>query len=200
MKKRGRPRQFDEDEVTDAMMTLFWRQGFAATSLDDISAATELSRPSLYSAFGSKADMYILCLDKFAERMMGVFEAAFAQAETLDGALTNFYAGLVDVYFAGSKKKEGLGCLVFSTAVAEAPAHKDIQKAVAAGLQAVTQSLRQNIVQHRPGRPKQSVDMAVEVALSTFLGLGVQVRSGKKRKDVERAIRNSVAAIEALLK
>ena len=40
-------------------MDVFWKDGFAATSLDDISAATGLNRPSLYGAFGDKRALYL---------------------------------------------------------------------------------------------------------------------------------------------
>ena len=39
-------------------MDVFWNDGFAATSLDDVSAATGLNRPSLYGAFGDKRALY----------------------------------------------------------------------------------------------------------------------------------------------
>ena len=40
-------------------MDVFWKDGFAATSLDDVSAATGLNRPSLYGAFGDKRALYL---------------------------------------------------------------------------------------------------------------------------------------------
>ena len=40
-------------------MDVFWQDGFAATSLDDLSAATGLNRPSLYGAFGDKRALYL---------------------------------------------------------------------------------------------------------------------------------------------
>ncbi len=199
MKKRGRPRQFDEEAVIKAMTSLFWRQGFAATSLDDIAVATGLNRPSLYRVFGNKVEMYVTCLDLFAERMTQLSEDAFAGADTLEAGLSGFYLGLLDVYYSGSDEAGGLGCLVFSNAVTEAPSHEAIQNAVATGLEWVRTVLRANIVRHRPEQDETAIDMAADVAVSAFLGLGVQVRSGKDRRDVERTVRNTVAAIAKLL-
>ena len=36
-----------------------WKHGYAATSLDDLVAATGMNRPSLYAAFGDKCDLYL---------------------------------------------------------------------------------------------------------------------------------------------
>lgn len=199
MTKRGRPRQFDEDTVTESMMVLFWQQGFNATSLDDIVAATGLNRPSLYRAFGNKTDMYMKCLDLFSERMTELFRVAFENADTLETALSSFYHSIIEVYYSGSNKKTGLGCLVFSNAIAVAPMNEDIQGTISRGLEQVKATFKLSMVRYRPENPKASIDIAVEVALSTFLGLGVQVRSGKSRNDVETAMSQSVLAIAKLL-
>ena len=50
----ARPRSFDPDEALDLARDVFWRKGFQGTSLDDITAATGLAKPSLYAAFGDK--------------------------------------------------------------------------------------------------------------------------------------------------
>lgn len=54
--------QFDESQVLDAMMRVFWEKGFDATSIDDLVRATGLQRGSLYNAFGDKAGMYCRAL------------------------------------------------------------------------------------------------------------------------------------------
>ena len=199
MKKRGRPRQFDEAAVTEAMTRLFWRKGFAATSLDDIAAATGLNRPSLYRAFGHKIDMYTLCLDHFAKRMAKVFEKSAASEKALDGILNHLFLKLIDIYYAEASEEAGLGCLVFSSAVAEAPSNDRIQQTISAGLETIRASFRACLARHGSGQSRQNVELAVEVALSIFLALGVQIRAGMDRHEAERKTDRSVAAICQLL-
>ncbi|MEU3982880.1 helix-turn-helix domain-containing protein [Streptomyces sp. NPDC026672] len=50
----ARPRKFDEREVLLAARRQFWRDGYAATSMQDLCDATGVASQSLYSAFGSK--------------------------------------------------------------------------------------------------------------------------------------------------
>ena len=50
---RGRPRAFDRDEALTRAMHLFWRKGFAATSIAELTAAMGIGSSSLYAAFGS---------------------------------------------------------------------------------------------------------------------------------------------------
>src|SRR3977135_1201696 len=58
-KRRGRPRAYQPEIALGKALDLFRKGGFAATSLDDLSAATGMNRPSLYGAFGDKREFYI---------------------------------------------------------------------------------------------------------------------------------------------
>jgi len=62
----ARPRTFDMDATLDGMLDVFWRQGFAATSIPDLSNATDLLPGSLYAAFGSKDEMFRRSLARYA--------------------------------------------------------------------------------------------------------------------------------------
>lgn len=57
-RKRGRPRGFDETSALEAAMMVFWRNGFAGTSLDDLVEATGASRAGLYATFGDKVAIF----------------------------------------------------------------------------------------------------------------------------------------------
>ncbi|WP_376099596.1 TetR/AcrR family transcriptional regulator [Roseomonas sp. CCTCC AB2023176] len=66
-RRRGRPPAYDRDKALDAAARLFRRQGYDATSLDDLSAATGMNRPSLYGAFGDKRALYAAILSRARE-------------------------------------------------------------------------------------------------------------------------------------
>ena len=74
--RRGRPRAFEPDTALAQAMDVFWSDGFAATSLDDISAATGLNRPSLYGAFGDKRALYLQAYGQYRKRMNELVRAA----------------------------------------------------------------------------------------------------------------------------
>src|SRR6201995_365495 len=58
-KRRVRPRAYQPEGALGKALDLFRKDGFAATSFDDLSASTGLTRPSLYGAFGDKRELYI---------------------------------------------------------------------------------------------------------------------------------------------
>ena len=62
---RGRPREFDTDEAIKSAMGVFWSFGYHATSLPELLDATNLSRGSLYAAFGDKHGLFLRALDRY---------------------------------------------------------------------------------------------------------------------------------------
>src|SRR6476620_8957727 len=67
-KRRGRPRAYQPEIALGKALDLFRKGGFAATSLDDLSAATGMNRPSLYGAFGDKRELYIKSYESYRDR------------------------------------------------------------------------------------------------------------------------------------
>ena len=63
----GRPREFDLDQALDRAMEVFWRQGYEATSLADLTTAMGIGKPSLYAAFGNKEQLFRRALDRYTE-------------------------------------------------------------------------------------------------------------------------------------
>src|SRR5690348_17993255 len=66
-KRRGRPRAYQPEIALGKALEQFRKSGFAATSLDDLSAATGMNRPSLYGAFGDKRDLYIKSYQRYRD-------------------------------------------------------------------------------------------------------------------------------------
>ena len=66
----GRPRSFDEEQVLDQAMFLFWRKGYEATGVADLEQATGLGRQSLYGAFGDKRALFLRIVERYFERVL----------------------------------------------------------------------------------------------------------------------------------
>jgi TetR/AcrR family transcriptional regulator, transcriptional repressor for nem operon len=67
----ARPRKFDEAEVVAAARDEFWSRGYAATSVEDLTAATGLGKGSLYGAFGDKHALFLRALDDYVATGLG---------------------------------------------------------------------------------------------------------------------------------
>lgn len=75
----GRPREFDDQLVIQAAMDAFWRNGFEATSAQELVDSTGLGRGSLYAAFGSKENLYHEALRRYHRSSIEFHEEVFRQ-------------------------------------------------------------------------------------------------------------------------
>ena len=79
MAARGRPREFDIDDALDKAIEVFWRQGYEGTTLDDLTDAMQISRPSLYAAFGNKEATFKQAVARYADVDMAYVSDALAE-------------------------------------------------------------------------------------------------------------------------
>ena len=125
---RGRPRAFESETALAQAMDVFWGHGFAAASLDDITAATGLNRPSLYGAFGDKRALYLQAYGQYRKRVNESFAPLFAAQEPLRTKLTRILAAALDLYLSGPDGPRG--CFTVLSAASEAIADPDLHSLV----------------------------------------------------------------------
>jgi AcrR family transcriptional regulator len=131
-KRRGRPRAYEPEVALARALDVFWKEGFAATSLDDLSAATGMNRPSLYGAFGDKRELYIKSYESYRDRARQRMGETFAIDLPLREMLQRIYGIALDMYLSG---KDGpRGCFTVMTATSEAVFDPSIRAMVISGL------------------------------------------------------------------
>lgn len=133
--KKGRPPSHDREVALGAMAETFLLYGWGSTTLDDISSATGMQRPSLFAAFGNKKSMYLHALHWYADKMLRMVEVELARPVSLRECLSQALRRIVGTYDANPAK----GCLVFCTAPAAAAQDAD----VASFLKSLTQQMQQ---------------------------------------------------------
>lgn len=126
---RGRPRGFCRDAALAAIGEVFARKGFAETTLDDLGAATGLTRPSLYAAFGDKETAYLAALAHYGESAAARAGQALARPGRLVERLSGLYEGAAAFFCRDASQP---GCMIGGTAAAAAPEHPAIRAAAAA--------------------------------------------------------------------
>jgi AcrR family transcriptional regulator len=86
-KPRGRPRSFDRDRALERAMHVFWRQGYEATSVSDLTRAMGINPPSLYAAFGDKERLYLEALGRYQQRRLESMAKWFEEEPTAKAAV-----------------------------------------------------------------------------------------------------------------
>src|SRR5674476_323582 len=96
-KRRGRPRAYQPEVALGKALELFRKDGFAATSLDDLSAATGMNRPSLYGAFGDKRELYIKSYARYRTDARAAMVEIFKDELPIRERLQRIYAVALDI-------------------------------------------------------------------------------------------------------
>lgn len=115
----ARPRKFDPHKALEQAMLVFWQRGYSATSLEDLTQAMGLNRPSLYNAFGNKHNLFNEAFDHYVKT---VLEGAIRQLHAPGPARKNIESALRTLVGNHLRDSDRKGCFVLNSAL-ELSAH-----------------------------------------------------------------------------
>ena len=174
----GRPLSFDREAALDQAMRLFWRHGFEATSVAELTAAMGVTPPSLYAAFGDKKALF----RESVARYLDAPTPAAGQASARDVAFDLLRAAAVR--FTGEDTPAG--CLIASAAASCSPAAADIQ-AELAGVRRNTENWLRALIERDGTAPDEAVALAAHL-MAVVQGLSTLARDGASRAKLLRVV------------
>ncbi len=119
----ARPKTYREDDVVQAAMNVFWRNGYVATSMSDLYAATGLKPGNLYATFSDKETLFLRTFEAYAAH----FKASMPSGLQGLAAIRAWLRTQVDLATSDPERK---GCLIVNT-ITEREAHSPATRAVA---------------------------------------------------------------------
>ena len=169
----GRPREFDEEQVLVAAMEAFWRKGYEATSLVDLTDATGLNKASLYRVFGDKHQLFMAALKNYADIEYRETTAVISEQAS---PLTNIRAVVKKITDdAGSEK----GCMMINSMVELAPHDPEVKKLLQSFGEQRLQAIMGMIVQAQEAgeiRPELDAGKLAVSLMIAFAGSAAMVK------------------------
>jgi TetR/AcrR family transcriptional regulator, copper-responsive repressor len=194
--KRGRPRAYDPDTALSQARDAFWEAGYASVSLDDLSAATGMNRPSLYGAFGDKRALYLKALEQYFVRGKELMEEALAPDRPLRNGVRRVYRGALSLYVSGDHGARG--CFLIGTATTEAVGSPEVRAALGAALHAYDETFAMRLrIAHERGEIRSDADpnALAKIASAIMHSLAVRSRAGDSRAELEATAEAAVNLI-----
>lgn len=191
---RGRPRTYDPDVALARAMDAFWRSGYAATSLDDLSLATGMNRPSLYAAFGDKNALYLKALARYREASRTRLKALLEADVPLRDCLYAMFGRVLAVYSASG----GRGCFSVSTATSEAVTNPEVRAQLRAGIRDLDGIFARRIGRARDrGEIREDADPIVlgQLVTATIHTLALRARAGDPAAALDQIVIGMVGLI-----
>ncbi|MEU9385509.1 TetR family transcriptional regulator [Streptomyces sp. NPDC048279] len=190
----ARTREFDIDQAVDRAMDLFWRRGYAETSLQDLLQELSIGSGSFYAAFGSKEQLYIRSLDRYASLQAADLEKAVDGTTEIRVAIRRVLTSLVEADLTDPTR----GCLVVnaSTQCGDQPTAADRVTAALRQIEsALAGALEQAQVRGEIAADKDPRKLAR--FLTTFMqGLRVVGRGRMGREFAEDALATAMRALD----
>jgi TetR/AcrR family transcriptional repressor of nem operon len=191
-----RPREFDEAAALDAAIECFWRRGYEATSLRDLTSSMGLTAPSLYNAFGDKRALFALALNRYLERAtrdrLHRLEATLAPRD----ALRRFFDEIID---HSLKDRARRGCFLVNSAVDVAPHDADCRSLIAGQFSEIEAFFNRCVrAASADGTASLHVDAAdaARLLLAALLGIRVLARTGATRVMLKGIARPALALLD----
>ena len=192
-KRRGRPRAYQPEIALGKALDLFRKGGFAATSLDDLSAATGMNRPSLYGAFGDKRELYIKAYQRYREDARAAMIDIFRDEAPIRKRLERIYAVALGIYLSGESGPRG--CFTVMTAASEAVSDPEIRAMVLEGFVELDKAFAACFRRAKEkGELPATADPAVlaQLASATVHTIAIRARARVPRKELEAIVNGAI--------
>lgn len=191
--KKGRPLSFDREAALHQAMLLFWRHGYEATSLGDLTAAMGITAPSIYTAFGDKKRLFLEAVGRYLSGPVtsdSIIEWAATAEEAAWGLLRAAAIG-----FTGADSPPG--CLLASSAISCSAAAADVQGELAAIRREIEVRLNGKIAQAvKAGEMAAGtdVDALAGHVMAVIQGMSTLARDGAPREKLMRVAATAMLA------
>ncbi len=192
----ARPREFDVDEVSERALEVFWKQGYQATTLQDLTSAMGLSKSSFYETFGSKHALFLVALDRYRDKVLARLVQLLDEApRALDAVRSVFHAVARDAHSEAGQR----GCFIGNSASEFGVGDPDCSCRVRSGLKALEDAFRGALE-----RASQQGDLPAGKdarALARFLtaslnGLRLMAKAGAERDTLDDVVYTVLAALD----
>lgn len=193
----SRLKAFDEDRALDAAVDCFWARGYEASSVRDLAEAMGIGSASLYNAYGDKRELFVLALERYANRSMRERIARIEARHAPKQAIETFLAEIIE---RSARDPDSKGCLLVNSALDVASRDAEIGRLVTAYLGEIRAFFRRSLeAAVRDGQMSGQIDAATLSAhfLGVVLGIRVLARTGAKRRLLESVAEPALALLGA---
>ncbi|MFX3634622.1 MAG: TetR/AcrR family transcriptional regulator [Candidatus Pristimantibacillus sp.] len=188
----GRNREFDVDQALDAALCVFWRKGYEGVSYTDLTQATGVERPALYSAFGNKEALFRRVLARYYEAYLDFIPLALELPTSREVAAHI----LLRAAELNTRYPDRKGCLGVHGALAGTDDTEPIRRALIDARADGEASLRNRFERAKQeGDLPETTNCAVLAAfvLTVLHGMAVQAKAGFSRNMLEAIVEQALS-------
>lgn len=182
-----RTKQFDEKEVLNKAMELFWEKGFHATSMQNLVTELGINRASLYDTFGGKEELFNRAFERYKVSTQEWLKSLFAKEKSVKAGFTTlFYTAIKE-----AEEEPRKGCFVVNTTTELVPGDEALLQVLNANKSAIEKlfvSYIQKGIDEGQIQPSQDAGSLGSLFYTVYSGLRVVTKVDPDPKKLKKMI------------
>jgi TetR/AcrR family transcriptional regulator, transcriptional repressor for nem operon len=191
----ARPKKFDENQTLKKALNVFWKNGYAATSMAELTKAMDINPPSLYDTYGDKRNLFLMALRDYQESQKTWLEQLFASGASVKDILTKLLKTMVGETLDDPDRK---GCFMVNTTAELANRDEGAFQIIRANEKEMVQML-EKLFRHGQETGEISTSKDVKVLASYFFvviqGFRIQAAANPDRKMFDGVIKSVISGL-----
>ncbi|AFM02917.1 transcriptional regulator [Bernardetia litoralis DSM 6794] len=190
----ARKKQFEEREILTKATNLFWKQGFHATSIQDLVNHLKINRASLYDTFGGKEELFNKALENYRNQSKEEVQSFLNNQSSVKEGLKNLFL----LAITGKKETQENGCFVINCITELIPNSDNI-------LEIATQNKEEfegffleflkKGVENGEVSPQKDIESIAAFLFVFYNGLKVVGKINSSKEELEKAIEVGLAIL-----
>ncbi|NMH28740.1 TetR/AcrR family transcriptional regulator [Flavobacterium silvaticum] len=160
--------EFNECEIIEKAMNVFWEKGYHATSMQDLVDAMQINRSSLYNTIGDKHALFLKCVKNYTEGVLCETREKISKEKSALQALVNIIKDKA-AWVANSDK----GCLGIKTIFEIAPEDESVRNVLSKNNEVyliMLSDLIQKAIDDKELNVTEDASFLAEYIMTTFTG------------------------------
>jgi AcrR family transcriptional regulator len=196
-RKPGRPLAFDPATALDAAVAVFCLNGYAGADTETLAAAMGITKPSIYGTFGSKEQLFLKALDRYAATIGSQALSAMITAPNIDDGVRAFFEVTVENV---SGRHGAKGCLMSCVAAQCASTMPDVAAFLKEGISATDAAIAQHFrsaIDNGSLRSDFPADERARLMTDLMQAISLRARAGFEKNVLAAAAHDGIRAVLA---
>ncbi len=193
----GRPRSFDIEDALKSALEVFWQKGYDSASLNDLTQAMGINKPSLYAAFGNKEQLFIKAIEFYDTHQNSYFYDALKEKQLLT-VITKVLLGAAERMSDCSQPQ---GCMMIQSAFASKEPSDIIKQAAESKRDRMGGLVLARLQQAKEdGELDESCNCSalMDYLFTVIMGMSIHASRGASREQLENVANLALLTFNAL--
>ena len=194
--KMARTKNFNQDEVLDKAVALFWEKGFNATSANDLVEKLGLSRSSLYDTYGDKRTLFIKSLERYRSQIVENMIVMINTSSDIKVTIQEIFNLIIS---QDINEKIPIGCFMVNSAIEMSAIDKEVAEIVKQNQKDVEQSFEKAISK---GQKEGKISVFLnskkmsKFYFNSITGIRVALKYNKNQNDINEIVKINLSILE----